>query len=162
MVNSAMCSATRWAVLPSAKHTQEHHRLPLQVLKKNPPGLIFHQGLISCQNQCSCSLPIPHTHTGASTWSTWTCPASTNIQLLLTTMTSFTALRFGPWFECWWWTRPFVAPRWRSTTSTWSRTPWGSCQVLSTSTSAPSSTTASSGLSAKLAQGIGGNQSVKT
>ena len=33
MVNSAMRPTTWWAVLPSAKHTQEHHRLPLQVSK---------------------------------------------------------------------------------------------------------------------------------
>ena len=110
MVNSAMCSATWWAVLPSAKHTQEHHWLPLQVLK----GIHRVQFPIKGWYPAKISFPVNfqfQTHTGANTWSTWTCPASTNIPLLLTTMTSFTALRLSSWFECWCWAKPFVAPQ---------------------------------------------------
>ena len=110
MVNSAMRPATWWAVLPSAKHTQEHHRLPLQVLKWIHRVSFF---IYTCKGWYLSKISIhvnfqfhTHTHTGASTWSTWTCPASTSIPLLLTTMTSFTALRLSPWFECWCWARP--------------------------------------------------------
>ena len=44
---------------------QTHTRASLTAssgFKRDPSGSISHQGLISCQNQFSCQLPIPNTH----------------------------------------------------------------------------------------------------